>query len=59
MFFSNLSLFHDFMRSAEDMLEGPLEFIHEHHQNPVLWLAFFFLGIFVFNATYNALEKDK
>ncbi len=59
MLFFKLSFFQDLTRLAEETFKEPLEFIHQHHQNPVLWLAFFFLGLFVFHATYNALEKDK
>ncbi len=59
MFLFNLSLFQEFTRSVEDTFEGPIDFIRDHHQNPLLWLVFFFLGIAIFHATYNALEKEK
>ena len=35
------------------------EFILEHQSNPLLWLALFGLGIFVFVTVYRALQKEK
>ena len=33
--------------------------IIEHGNNPILWTGLFFLGLFVFLATYRALNKNK
>ncbi len=30
-----------------------------HHNNPMMWLAFFIIGLAVFFMTYNALHKDR
>jgi len=35
------------------------EFIIKYSTNPILWVALFFIGIFVFSATYYALNKNK
>ena len=34
-------------------------FFLENNRNPILWIALFFIGIFVFFVTYNALNKNK
>ncbi len=54
----NLSFFEDLLKSLEDLMEGPAEFFYAHYQNPIMWLVFMFIGLAVFNVTYNALEKD-
>lgn len=35
------------------------EFIIKHQSNPLLWLALFGLGVFVFASVYRALQKEK
>ena len=34
-------------------------FITEHHNNPLLWLGLFLLGLAVFFLTYSALNRDN
>ncbi len=34
-------------------------FILDHKDNPLLWLAFFCIGLAVFSYTYNTLNKNK
>lgn len=33
--------------------------IDANHNNPVMWIAFFLIGIAVFFITYNALNKNQ
>jgi len=54
-----LSFFESIVKFLENIIESPIEFFHTHYQNPIMWLAFLFVGLAVFNATYNALEKDR
>lgn len=35
------------------------DWFFEHHDNPLLWLACFGIGLLVFRFTYNALQKEK
>lgn len=35
------------------------EWIIKNSTNPVLWVALFFIGIFIFVTTYRALNKQK
>ncbi|MCI8778297.1 MAG: hypothetical protein HFI86_01970 [Bacilli bacterium] len=40
-------------------MEPVKEFMVRHQSNPILWLALFGLGIFVFVTVYRALQKEK
>lgn len=40
-------------------MEPVKEFMVKHQSNPLLWLALFGLGIFVFVTVYRALQKEK
>lgn len=35
------------------------DFVVANYGNPLMWLAFFFIGIAVFYLTYNALTKHN
>ena len=35
------------------------DWFFENHDNPILWIATIGLGLFIFNFTYNALQKEK
>lgn len=35
------------------------DFVDTNHNNPVLWIAFFLIGVAVFFITYGALHKDR
>jgi len=54
-----LNFFENLLKSLEELMEGPAEFFYTHYQNPIMWLAFFLTGLVIFNATYDALEKDR
>lgn len=45
---------------AMDKFMQPIkDFLIKHQGNPILWLALFGLGIFVFATVYRALQKEK
>lgn len=31
----------------------------DHYNNPIVWVAFFLIGLLVFQFTYSALQKEK
>lgn len=33
-------------------------FVEENHNNPIMWLAFFLIGIFVFSGVFSSLNKN-
>lgn len=35
------------------------DFVDANHNNPVMWIVFFLIGVAVFFMTYNALHKDR
>lgn len=35
------------------------EFLRDHGRNPILWMAFFGIGLILFFTTYSALQKEK
>lgn len=47
------------MDRLNNALEPVKEWFFEHHDNPLLWLVCFGLGLFVFHFTFNALQKEK
>ena len=40
-------------------LENFRGWIVENYSNPILWLGLFVFGLFVFEFTYSALQKEK
>lgn len=49
----------DIIESIEKALKPFRDFIEKHYSNPIMWLALFAIGLFVFQATYSALQKEK
>lgn len=51
------------MLTIIDKLNEWIEPIHDwidaNHGNPVMWIAFFLIGLFIFFITYSALSKEK
>lgn len=47
------------IETLEKWMEPVKEFMVRHQSNPILWLALFGLGIFVFVTVYRALQKEK
>lgn len=47
------------INTLNDWMKPLKEFIIRHQSNPLLWLALFGLGIFVFVTVYRALQKEK
>ncbi len=45
--------------TLDKWMEPVKEFIVRHQSNPILWLALFGLGLFVFITVYRALQKEK
>ncbi len=54
-----LNIWDSIVKLMEAFFESPVQFIRDHYQNPVLWVAFFMIGIAVFNFTHSALQKEK
>lgn len=54
-----LNIWEGMIKLVEAFFENPLQFIRDHYQNPILWIAFFMIGIAVFNFTHSALQKEK
>ncbi len=54
-----LNFFETVVTKIEEFLQKPIELFTKHYQNPFMWLLFFFLGLIIFNATYQALQKEK
>ncbi len=46
----------DTLNKWADSFKG---FVDANHGNPMMWLAFFLIGVAVFFATYGALHKDR
>lgn len=49
----------DIINTLGKWMEPIKEFMVRHQSNPILWLALFGLGIFVFVTVYRALQKEK
>ncbi len=47
------------INTLDKWMEPIKEFMVRHQNNPILWLALFGLGIFVFVTVYRALQKEK
>lgn len=45
------------MDSINEVADNFKNWIIDNSTNPLLWVGLFFLGIFVFVATYHALNK--
>ncbi len=33
--------------------------VDNNHNNPIMWIAFFLIGLAIFAFTYSALNKDR
>lgn len=44
--------------TVNSWLEPVKEWLFENHNNPLLWLGFFLIGVAIFSAGYAALHKD-
>lgn len=40
-------------------LENFKVWLSDNYTNPVIWIAFFGLGLFLFEFTYSSLQKEK
>lgn len=47
------------INTLDKWMEPIKDFIVKHQSNPILWLALFGLGLFVFITVYRALQKEK
>lgn len=47
------------IETLDKWMDPVQEFIIKHQSNPILWLALFGIGIFVFVTVYRALQKEK
>ncbi len=54
-----LSFFDSTVETLEKFMSTPIDFFQEHYRNPLMWLAFLFGGLIVFQATYRALDKNQ
>lgn len=41
-----------------EWMEPVKAWIDANHSNPVMWIAFFLIGLAIFAFTYSALNKD-
>lgn len=41
-----------------ELIEPFRDFMMENHNNPIVWMAIFLIGLAVFAFTYNALHRD-
>lgn len=48
-----------FLEELNKVMKPIEKFVHEHYDNPLMWLAIFVIGLFVFHFTYSALQKEK
>lgn len=53
-----LSIWSNIWDSINKAADSFKEWIIANSMNPLLWVGLFFLGIFIFVATYRALHKD-
>lgn len=49
----------NFFDTLQEWIEPFKEFIFEHHNNPIFWLALFLIGLATFFLTYSALNKEN
>lgn len=52
MFLSIIDSLNEWVRPIKAWLDA-------NHSNPMMWLAFFIIGVAVFFMTYDALHKDR
>ena len=52
-------MFESIQKAIVDAFEPIREFFLANYQNPFMWLGFFFLGLFIFNVVYRALQKES
>lgn len=48
-----------FLDDLNKMMEPLKKWIQDHYENPFMWLLLFLIGVFVFQFTYSALQKEK
>lgn len=51
-------MFRNIIDTVNSWLEPVKEWLFEHHNNPLLWLGFFLIGVAIFAIGYSALHKD-
>ena len=49
----------NFLEDLNKLMEPLKKWIQEHYNNPLIWLLLFLAGLFVFQMTYSALQKEK
>lgn len=49
----------DILESIDKAIKPFRDWLRENYSNPIMWLALFVIGLFVFQATYSALQKEK
>ena len=52
-------MFDGIIEKLNEWVEPIHAWLDANHSNPLMWLAFFLIGLAVFFITYNALHKDK
>jgi len=52
-----LNIIDSIIETMTEVTDAFKEWIINNSTNPLLWIGLFFLGIFVFVATYKALSK--
>ena len=53
-----LNIFMDVIDKLNEWIEPFRNFMMENHNNPIVWMAIFLIGLAVFAFTYNALHRD-
>ncbi len=48
-----------FLDTLQEWIEPFREFVYKHHNNPLLWLGFFGIGLALFFIGYSGLHKEN
>ena len=46
------------VQKLEELVEPFKNFVMRNHDNPMMWLAFILIGIFVFSTVFSALHRN-
>lgn len=47
------------IETIEEWIEPFKDWVQTNHNNPIMWIAIFLIGLAVFAFTYNALNKNN
>lgn len=47
------------LKKIGEMFDNIREWLFENHNNPMLWISIFAIGLIMFKISYDVLHKDR